>query len=110
MTCCSRVCDDNLRVLDESTSEEYELINKFKTLKDFSRRMEWHQRSSIDELLNDVQVYPMIFIRFDYTYPSSLESVGEPLLRDFLTRCLDPDPERRATIDELVAHPWLSAV
>jgi serine/threonine protein kinase len=108
MTCCSRVCDDNLRVLDESTSEEYELINKFKTLKDFSRRLEWHQRCTIDDLVNDVQVYPMIFIRFDYTYPSSIEQVEDPVLKGFLMRCLHRDPERRATIDELLVHEWLS--
>ena len=29
-----------------------------------------------------------------------------PELRDFLVRCLDVDVEKRATMADLLAHPW----
>ncbi len=36
-----------------------------------------------------------------------LKAITDDLLRDFISIGVDEEPEKRATIDELLAHPFL---
>ena len=37
-------------------------------------------------------------------FPASIS----PLARDFITRCLQTDPARRPSVNELKQHPWIT--
>ena len=63
-----------------------------------------------DELYTEENPYTLAqqikAARFDYPAPY-WDSVGDPAL-DLIDRMLVIDPEKRATIDECLEHPWLT--
>ncbi len=42
----------------------------------------------------------------DYRFPSSPQT--SPELKDLISKILVADPQRRATIKDIIAHPWFS--
>jgi serine/threonine protein kinase len=42
-----------------------------------------------------------------YEIPLAVEEIEDANLRDFLSKCLDKNPDNRLSIDELLQHDWL---
>jgi serine/threonine-protein kinase len=105
---CKKI-PDQLHDLDEKASTEYEFISQMKTLKYFSRRLDNLVRIGLDDLVDDVQVYPVLFMTSSYHFPKAVNSIleKEPLLGDFLRRCVDKNPLHRSSVQELLHHPWI---
>ena len=43
-----------------------------------------------------------------WRFPRSLRDILSEELKDLVWHMLDPEPERRITINNVVAHPWLN--
>jgi serine/threonine protein kinase len=97
----------HIQDLDDNTIEEYEFIYKMKTLKLFYKKLDHFLRQEIDILLNDYQIYPILFMISSYEYPLLLNEIDDDLLMDFLKQCLNKNPQYRMNIDELLNHPWI---
>ncbi len=48
-----------------------------------------------------------IYLIQTHERPEPKSTEVSPLMRDFLDKCLQIDPERRASAGELLAHPFL---
>jgi len=107
--CCQKFSDKNLKELDNNTSLEYEFISKMKVLRIYAEKIDQNKFDSkmIDDMIDDFQNYPLLFMISSYEYPLPLYEINDPLLRDFLERCLHKNPEMRANTEELLNHPWL---
>jgi len=107
---CKKI-PDQLHDLDEKASSEYEFISQMKTLKHFSRRLDNLARIGLDDLVDDVYVYPVLFMTSSYRFPKAVDMICEkdPVFGDFLRRCVDKNPTHRLSVTELLEHPWLTA-
>ena len=95
--------------LDKNTLSEYEFISKMKTLCFYAKKMDvFYNNQDLEELLNDPQMYCLLYATSSYHLPLSLERVEDPLLFDFLKKCLCKNPLERATIQNLLEHEWLT--
>lgn len=108
---CKKI-PDQLHELDEKASTEYEFISQMKTLKHFSRRLDHLVRIGPEELVDDVQVYPVLFMTSTYRFPKAIHTISEKdaVFGDFLRRCVDKNPIHRLSVQELLNHPWLMSV
>lgn len=106
--CCKKLkSETNLDLLDKNTSDEYTLISEIQSLEQFASKLTSFKKKSLDQILDDVFVYPILFNLSNYEYPSLLNDVKDELLIDFLKKCLHKDPSLRSSIDDLLNHPWL---
>jgi serine/threonine protein kinase len=106
--CCQKM-PQSLRDLDENTNIEYEFLYKLNALQKFAKRLDTFYNHSIDDLLNDYQFYPLLFMISSYQYPSSLQQITDPLLINFLQCCIHKIPSKRSNIHSLLNHPWLNS-
>jgi len=96
-----------LKDLDENTSIEYEFISKMKHLQHYCKKWNHYTKQTIDDMVDDVQMYPLLYLTTSYEIPLSIQEIQDAVLQDFLSKCLDKNPENRLTIDELLQHDWL---
>jgi len=104
---CKKI-PESLKDLDENTSVEYEFITKMKTLQHYCYKWDHFTKQSIDDMVESVDMYPLLFLTSSYTYPIMVNDISDPVFRDFLIKCLDKNPSNRYSIEELLQHEWLS--
>jgi len=98
-----------LKDLDENTSEEYEFITKMKTLQYFSSKWEQFSKQNIEDMLENIQMYPLLFLTSSYEFPLCIYEIENDIFQDFLMKCLDKNPIHRYSIDQLLQHEWLNS-
>lgn len=108
INCCQSFQNNNLKDLDENTSTEYEFISQMKILQSYSKKINKYFNSSIDEIVNDFQFYPLLFMTSNYTFPKCLNQIEDPIFKDFLQKCLDKNPKNRFLTNDLLNHEWLN--
>jgi serine/threonine protein kinase len=104
--CCQKI-PQSLHDIHEKSNIEYELLSKLNALHRFAGRMHLFSSHPMDDLLNDYQFYPVLFILSSYEYPASLDMIHDDVLKDFLRSCLEKSPLNRLSITQLLNHPWL---
>lgn len=104
--CCKKI-PDFLKDLDENTNIEYEFLYKMNALQKFAKRLDSFTIKSIDDLINDYQFYPLLYMISSYEYPISLNQIDDPILTDFIISCIHKNVNKRSSINDLLNHSWL---
>lgn len=106
---CKKYCKNvDIKHLDENTVYEYEFITRMKSLKFFFQKLPHYYNQDLESLLNDYQIYPVIFMMSSYQYPLILKTIDDSQLLDFIQCCINKNPSKRKSIDELLRHPWIN--
>jgi len=108
MICCKKLQHEpQFHLLDQKTNEEHSLILRSKDLQNFILKLKQFEHKSIDDKVNDLLIYPLLFLSSYYEYPTLLQSVTDPIFTDFLKRCLEKDPSKRMSVTQLLSHDWI---
>lgn len=106
--CCKKLTNEpQFSILDKKTNEEHSLILQLKDLENFKMKIKQFEKKTIDEKINDLLIYPILFNSTTYEYPKLLEMIHDKLLKDFLKKCLHKDQTKRSSINELLNHEYL---
>jgi len=106
--CCKRFTSEpDIHLLDQKTNEEHSMILQLKDLQNFSQKIRQYEKKTLEERIEDILIYPILFIRPDFIYPRLLYEVQDTLLVDFLQKCLHKDPSQRWAIKDLLLHEWI---
>jgi len=100
---------DTVHIILQKTIEEHVFLSEMKGFEQFVSKLESYRKKSMEEMLDDVAVYPILFQSPFYEYPKTLSGVSDPVLLDFLRCCLHKDPNQRSTVDQLLQHSWIQS-
>ena len=108
--CCQKLSCSDLKELDLHTCDEYEFLSKMKTLQSFAKKIDenWNETNKEENIVNECQNYPLLFMMSSYEYPQSISQVEDEQFADFLQKCLHKNPDFRSTTEDLLLHPWLT--
>jgi len=106
--CCKKLNNDpEFTKLDKKTNEEHSLILQVKELQNFMIKIKQYEKKSTEEKVNDLLLYPILFMSANYTFPKLLDQIEDELLKDFLKGCLHKNEMERKQLNELLNHKWL---
>jgi serine/threonine protein kinase len=106
--CCKKLTNEpKFNLLDKKTNEEHSLILQIKDLQNFIHKLKNYINKSIEDKINDLLIYPLLFMSTKYKYPKLIKEIENEEMRHFIQCCLKKDPEERSDLNELINHKWL---